>query len=211
MSTAPLEIELEAENYRDFRERLRAGGCQRCGLAAGRSQIVVDRGNPEAAILAVGEAPGASEDAAGFAFCGRAGKMLDELCREAGLSTEEDLLLVNVVKCRPPGNRAPRSEEVAACRPFLDRQLALSPARIVALLGATALRRFDPKRATGPLSARVGRFFPLPAWPDREFVALYHPAAILYNRSLAPVARRHLRALAAHAAARIRTSGSVVP
>ncbi len=160
---------------------------------------MVDRGSPDAAILAVGEAPGASEDARGMAFCGRAGKMLDELFRKAGLATDEHLLIVNVVKCRPPGNRAPRVEEAASCRPFLERQLELSPARIVALMGATALKHFSPERARGPLSARVGRFFSLPAWPDRDFVTLYHPAAILYNRSLEPLAQRHIQAVAARA------------
>ena len=188
---------LAAERYSDFRERLRGSGCTRCSLSAGRTHIVVDRGNPEAAILAVGEAPGASEDARGTAFCGRAGKMLDELFRAAGLSTDKHLLIVNVVKCRPPGNRAPHAEEAARCRPFLERQLALSPARIVALMGTTALRHFAPERAKGPLGAQVGRFFRLPAWPDRDFVTLYHPAAILYNRSLEPLAREHVRALAA--------------
>ena len=196
---------LSAGRYADFRERLRASGCSRCALAAGRTHIVVDRGNPEAALLAVGEAPGAAEDAAGVAFCGRAGKVLDELFAAAGLSTDEHLLIVNVVKCRPPGNRAPHAEEAARCRPFLERQLALSPARLVALLGATALRRFAPERAKGPLGGQVGRFFRVPDWPDHEFVTLYHPAAILYNRSLETPARAHVRALA-H---RIREAGRV--
>ena len=191
-----------ARRYPDFRERLASSGCTRCGLSAGRTHIVVDRGNPDAAILAVGEAPGASEDARGVAFCGRAGRMLDELFAGAGLSTDEHLLIVNVVKCRPPGNRAPHAEEAARCRPFLDRQLAISPARVIALMGATALKHFDPARAKGPLGAQVGRFFRLPDWPDRDFVTLYHPAAILYNRSLEPLARDHVRSLAA----RIRAS-----
>ena len=187
---------LAADSYAAFRERLAASGCRRCDLAATRTRIVVDRGNPEAAILAVGEAPGAAEDASGVAFCGRAGRVLDALCRGAGLAPASDLLIVNVVKCRPPGNRPPKSGEVAACRPFLERQLAFSPARVVALLGATALRRFDPERGKRPLAGQVGRFFRLPAWPGRDFVALYHPAALLYDRSLEPAARRHLRAVA---------------
>ena len=188
---------LAAERYSDFRERLRGSGCTRCGLAAARTHIVVDRGNPDAKVLAIGEAPGASEDARGIAFCGRAGKMLDDLFAGVGLSTDEHLFIVNVVKCRPPGNRTPHAEEAARCRPFLERQLALSPARIVALMGATALRHFAPERAKGPLSAQVGRFFRLPTWPERDFVTLYHPAAILYNRSLEARAREHVRALAA--------------
>ncbi len=193
----PLRAVLAADGYSGFRERLRESGCTRCALAAGRTRIVVDRGNPDAKILAIGEAPGAHEDARGVAFCGRAGRMLDDLFATEGLSTDEHLLIVNVVKCRPPGNRAPHREEAARCRPFLERQLALSPARAIALMGATALRHFAPERAKGPLADQVGRFFGLPDWPDREFVTLYHPAAILYNRSLEPVARDHVRALVA--------------
>lgn len=187
---------LDARDYGSFRKRLAASGCQACALAAARDRIVVDRGNPAARAIAVGEAPGAAEDASGRAFTGRSGELLDHLCEGAGIRSDEDLLIVNVVKCRPPGNRTPRSAEVAACRPFLERQLALAPARIVALLGATALRRFDPVRAKGPLSAQVGRFFRIPGWPEHRFIALYHPAAILYNRSLEPRARRHLEILA---------------
>ena len=195
----PLFEVLNAQTYPVFRERLRESGCTRCALSAGRNHIVVDRGNPDASIMAIGEAPGAQEDASGVAFCGRAGKMLDDLFAGAGLSTDEHLLIVNVVKCRPPGNRAPHRDEAARCRPFLERQFALSPARTVALMGTTALRHFAPDRAKGRLSEQVGRFFQLPEWPRREFVTLYHPAAILYNRSLEPVAREHVRALAARA------------
>ena len=195
----PPETILAAPDYAEFRERLAASGCRRCALAEGRTRIVVDRGNPEAPILCVGEAPGAQEDATGRAFVGRAGRMLDALFASVGLSTDDQVLIVNVVKCRPPGNRAPTVAEAAACRPYLDRQLSLSPARIVALLGATALRRFDPARAKHPLSETVGEFFTLPDHPGREFLTLYHPAALLYNRTLEPKARRHARTLAARA------------
>lgn len=203
----PLFAVLKAETYPDFRERMRESGCTRCALAEHRTHIVVDRGNPDAAILAIGEAPGAREDETGVAFCGRAGTMLDELFAAVGLSTDEHLLIVNVVKCRPPLNRAPHRDEAARCRPFLERQLALSPARVVALMGTTALRHIAPDRAKGRLAEQVGRFFRLDEWPGREFVTLYHPAAILYNRSLEPVAREHVRALAARA----RTDGMPAP
>ena len=117
----------DAEAYPEFRRRLRESDCQRCALAARRRHIVVDRGNPDAPIIAIGEAPGLQEDAQGIAFCGRAGRKLDELFAAEGLSTDKHLLLVNVVKCRPPGNRDPKPEEMARCHPFLERQLALSP------------------------------------------------------------------------------------
>ena len=154
---------LNAETYPDFRRQLRESDCQRCALAVRRQHIVVDRGNPDAAIIAVGEAPGREEDARGIAFCGRAGRKLDELFTAEGLSTDQDLLLVNVVKCRPPGNRDPQPEEMASCQPFLERQLEFSPARFIALMGTTALRQFAPERRPfarprGPvLSDRNGR------------------------------------------------------
>lgn len=192
----PVDAALAAPGYPEFRARLRESGCRRCRLARGRTRIVVDRGNPDAPVLAVGEAPGAAEDASGVAFRGRAGQVLDGLLRGAGLSPDRDLLIVNVVKCRPPANRTPRWDEVEACRPLLRRQLALSPAETILVLGATALRRLDPARARRPLGPQVGRSFRLPDYPGRRFLILYHPAALLYNASLRPAAERHFRALA---------------
>ena len=184
-----------AETYPEFRRRLRESDCQRCALAPGRQHIVMDRGNPDAAIIAIGEAPGLYEDARGTPFCGPAGRKLDELFAAEGLSTDRHLLLLNLVKCRPPGNRTPHREELARCRPFLERQLAFSPATFVVLTGTTALRQFAPERR--PFSAHVGRFFRLPEWPGREFLALHHPALLLRKPSLEPLAREHVRALAA--------------
>jgi len=190
---------LNAETYPEFRRRLRESDCRRCALAAGRRHIVVDRGNPDAAIIAIGEAPGVHEDAQGIAFCGRAGRKLDELFAAEGLSTDKHLLLVNVVKCRPPGNREPQPEEMASCQPFLEQQLAFSPARFIVLMGSTALKHFAPERT--PVSAHVGQFFRLPEWPGREFVTHYHPALLLGNQSLESPAREHIRALAARVGA----------
>ena len=187
-----------AETYPEFRRRLRESDCQRCALAAGRRHIVVDRGNPDAAIIGIGEAPGRVEDARCIPFSGRAGQELDELFAAEGLSTDKHLLLVNVVKCHPAYNRPPHPDEMARCEPFLERQLAFSPARFVVLLGIFALRRFAPKRR--PFSAHVGRFFRLPEWPGREFLPLHHPALLLRNPSLEPVMRAHVRELAARVA-----------
>ena len=184
-----------AEAYSEFRRWLRESDCQRCALAAGRQHIVVGRGNPDAAIIAVSEAPGVQEDARGIAFSCRAGRKLDELFAAEGLSTDKNLLLVNVVQCRPPANRAPTREEADRCRPFLERQLAFSPARVIALMGSRALRHFAPERRG--LSAHVGRFFRLSEWPGREFLTLYHPAQLLSHPSLESLAREHVRALVA--------------
>jgi len=115
------------------------GQCQRCGLAESRQQVVVGRGNPHARLLLIGEAPGAEEDASGMPFVGRAGKLLEQLLAEAGLDSERDLSIANVIKCRPPGNRKPSRAEIAACRPWLEQQIARQRPALIGLLGATAL------------------------------------------------------------------------
>jgi uracil-DNA glycosylase family 4 len=115
------------------------GQCHRCGLAESRQQVVVGRGNPHARLLLIGEAPGAEEDASGMPFVGRAGKLLEQLLAEAGLDSERDLSIANVIKCRPPGNRKPSRVEIAACLPWLQRQIALQRPQLIGLLGATAL------------------------------------------------------------------------
>ena len=138
------------------------------------------------------------EDARGIPFCGRVGQKLDELFAAEGLSTDKHLLLVTVEKCHSPGYRDPRPEELARCRPFLERQLAFSPARFAALMGVSALRLFAPERR--PFSAPVGRFFRLPEWPGRESLRLYHPAFLLRKPSLEPLMREHVRELATRVA-----------
>lgn len=115
------------------------GACQACGLAQGRQHVVVSRGNPWAPLLLIGEAPGAQEDAQGLPFVGRAGQLLDRMLESVGIDSERDAYICNVIKCRPPDNRRPTPAEIAACRPFLLRQIALVNPRVILLVGATAL------------------------------------------------------------------------
>ena len=115
------------------------GACRRCGLAATRQQVVVGRGNPNARLLLVGEAPGAEEEACGQPFVGRSGRLLEAMLAAAGLNSERDLYIANVIKCRPPGNRKPSRTEIEACRPWLERQIDLVRPQLVLLVGATAL------------------------------------------------------------------------
>jgi DNA polymerase len=117
----------------EYLRRRNVGDCQRCGLAKTRTHIVFGVGNPEAKIVFVGEAPGADEDRQGEPFVGRAGKRLDQWLGEVGLA-RADVYIANVLKCRPPGNRDPKPEEVDRCSPFLQAQIrAISPRVIVAL------------------------------------------------------------------------------
>jgi DNA polymerase len=113
--------------------------CTKCGLAATRTQTVFARGNPEAQLCFVGEAPGADEDAQGLPFVGRAGQLLDRMIGAMGLSPESDVYICNILKCRPPGNRRPEPDEMATCIPYLHEQLALVRPRAIVAMGNTAV------------------------------------------------------------------------
>ncbi len=186
---------VSAPDYTEFRRRLSESGCRRCPLAAGRTNIVVDRGNPAAPILVIGEGPGEQEDLKGQAFVGKAGQLLDKIMASIGLDTDRHMLIANVVKCRPPENRAPRQDEVDACLPYLQRQIALIKPRIVILLGATSLKHLDPTKRDFSMANEAGRFFVLGDYPGVQFMVLYHPAALLYNARLKPDMWSHVQAL----------------
>ncbi len=143
-----------------------------------------------ASVLLVGEAPGADEDATGRPFVGRAGRILDAALEAARLP-RESVFITNVVKCRPPRNRRPKPDELAACGPYLVRQIASVRPRVIVTLGATALRGL-----LGPgheLKASRGKLL---RWGDLPVVATYHPAGVLYNRNLERALRSDLRKVA---------------
>ena len=158
----------DLESLRDYLD-----GCTRCGLAAKRKNIVFGEGDPHARLLFVGEGPGKNEDETGRPFVGQAGKLLDAMIEAMGLSRNE-VYIANVVKCRPPGNRDPKEDEVAACAPFLDRQIELiQPAVIVCLGRPSAYRLLGTNR---PLKALRGRWYDYRGVPVR---VTYHPAYLL--------------------------------
>ncbi|MFM7642776.1 MAG: uracil-DNA glycosylase, partial [Cyanobium sp.] len=113
--------------------------CCRCPLATGRQQVVVSRGNPGAALMVVGEGPGAQEDELGLPFVGRAGQLLDQMLASVGIDSNRDAYICNVVKCRPPDNRKPTPDEMGACRPWLLQQISLVNPAVIVLAGATAM------------------------------------------------------------------------
>jgi DNA polymerase len=177
-----------------------ARGCVKCPqLAATRTQVVFGSGNADAELMFVGEAPGATEDERGVPFVGRAGRLLDELLGEVGL-TREDVFVANVLKCRPPGNRDPHPVEIDNCRDYLARQVELIEPKVVCTLGnfATKLLRGDPTgitRVHGQPEVRV-------LGPRAvTLVPLYHPAAALYTRSLLDTLREDVAQLPALLAA----------
>lgn len=182
-----------AKTYAEFKEALAHSNCQKCSLAASRTHIVVDRGNPKAKVLIIGEAPGENEDLEGKAFVGRSGRLLDALMKETGFDTNLDSLIVNVAKCRPPDNRAPKPDEVAACFPFLTQQIAFVKPSIILLLGATALKHVIPSKRGFPMAKEVGNFFDHSDYPGIKFMVLYHPAYILRDPRKKPLMLEHLK------------------
>jgi|TARA_B100000959_G_scaffold277473_1_gene334171 DNA polymerase len=151
--------------------------CTACALHNGRTNAVSGSGSPTAGILIIGEGPGFNEDQQGLPFVGRSGKLLDELLAEVPL-TRDDVFITNVVKCRPPDNRDPLPDEVAACRPYLQRQMELLDPRVIVTLGRHSLLRFYPE---GKISKDHGKIF---AWEGRILFPLYHPAAGLRNPAI---------------------------
>jgi DNA polymerase len=186
---------LEAKTYGDFKRFLAESNCTKCSLAEGRRHIVVDRGNPNAGVLMIGEAPGENEDIQAKAFVGRAGQLMDEMMKEAGIDTNRDTLIVNVVKCRPPENRAPKQEEVDACFPFLKKQLELVKPSVIVLLGATALKHVIPDKRDFSMEEEAGKAFTHPEFSGIQFFVLYHPAFILRDPRKKPAMHAHLKAL----------------
>src|SRR6185503_17160736 len=145
-------------------------GCQKCALARTRTQVVVGSGHPDADLMFVGEAPGYHEDRQGAPFVGQAGKVLESLLGSIGLS-RPDVYIANVLKCRPPGNRDPQPDEIAACEGHLFSQVELIRPRVICTLGnfATKLLSGQPHRI-----ARV----------DLVLYPIFHPAAALYTPAM---------------------------
>ncbi|MGH3078976.1 MAG: uracil-DNA glycosylase [Gaiellaceae bacterium] len=172
-----------AAALREYAEQ--TASCTKCALSTGRTQVVFGSGSPDADLVFVGEAPGFHEDQQGVPFVGQAGKLLDRLLEGIGL-TRADVFVANVLKCRPPGNRDPQPDEIAACEPHLFRQIELIEPRVVATLGnfATKLLSGRPAGITRvhgqeqevTLGARTVLLYPL-----------FHPAAALYTPSMLKV------------------------
>jgi uracil-DNA glycosylase len=164
------------------RLQARVADCSGCGLSRTRTQTVFARGNPEASVCFVGEAPGAEEDAQGKPFVGRAGKLLDEMIKQMGLSPEKDVYICNIIKCRPPENRRPLPAEIEACSTHLHAQLALwsqwpekAATRIIVALGKTAIATLlgstsGVKELRGQWKLYRGRVMLMPT---------YHPSFLL--------------------------------
>jgi DNA polymerase len=148
--------------------------CTACGLCRTRNKVVPGVGDVRAQWMLIGEAPGAEEDARGEPFVGQAGKLLDNMLAALGMNRRDNVYIANVLKCRPPGNRTPEPVEVDACRPYLERQIALiRPQLIVALGKSAASLLLGTDASIASLRGRVHRVRDVP------LVVTYHPAYLL--------------------------------
>jgi DNA polymerase len=158
--------------------RAHIGDCTRCKLhALGRTKVVFGVGSPEADLMIVGEAPGADEDAQGVPFVGRAGQLLTRIIEAIDLG-REDVYIANVIKCRPPQNRNPDSDEVGTCEPFLFQQIALIKPKVIVALGTFAARTL--LRSVDPISRLRGRVY---EYRGATLIPTFHPAYLLRNPS----------------------------
>jgi DNA polymerase len=151
--------------------------CEKCELHRTRTKSVPGEGPADARVMLIGEAPGWNEDQQGRPFVGAAGKFLEELLAKAGM-TRSEVFITNVVKSRPPGNRDPLPDEIAACAPFLERQIETIDPEVIVTLGRFSMARWFPGERISRIHGqpkRVGR---------RLIVPMYHPAAALHQQSL---------------------------
>lgn len=149
--------------------------CERCDLHKSRKNTVFARGNPEADICFVGEAPGEDEDLSGIPFVGRSGKLLDETVKELGLDPEKDIYVCNIIKCRPPGNRRPTDEEVNHCIEYLEDQIRMTNAKVIVALGNTAVSTLIGTSGITKIHGKLFKYSKL--W----LVPVYHPSYVLRN------------------------------
>jgi DNA polymerase len=170
-----LSLGRPGETFEDIREDV--GECVRCPLHKGRTHIVHSEGNREARLMFVGEAPGADEDASGRPFVGRAGQLLNKIIEAIGLK-REDVLIGNVNRCRPPGNRTPTTEEARTCKPFLLREIAIARPEVIVVLGNTAMKNLlDTKEGITRLRGEFQDYKGIKVMPT------FHPAYLLRDPS----------------------------
>lgn len=152
--------------------------CQRCSLAATRTNVVVSRGSPTAPVLIIGEGPGQQEDEQGLPFVGKSGQLLEKILESVRFDTEKDVYICNIVKCRPPANRVPTTVEVNACKGYLLEQIRLVDPKIILLTGATALKSLLGVKQG--ISKVRGQWMD---WEGRLCMPIFHPAYLLRNQS----------------------------
>ena len=183
---------MTAQKHEDSLEKIATDvrGCPLCKLARTRKNAVPGEGQVSAKIMFIGEAPGRSEDEKGKPFVGAAGRILDDLLKKAGIERSQ-VFITNIVKCRPPNNRVPEEDELIACRPYLDRQIALIKPKVICILGRTA---YSSILGASSITASRGKIIER---SGQKYFSTFHPAAIIYNKSLRSTLEADLKRLAA--------------
>ena len=167
--------------------------CTDCILAKTRKNVVFSDGNPETArIVLIGEAPGETEDETGKPFVGRAGKLLNQFLEEAGISRENDLYIINTVKCRPPENRVPTDVEKALCERYLTAQIDIMNPQAIIFCGATSLRSFWEDKKVQISKVRGNWFNVTVNGKEYRAMAIFHPSYLLRNHSMEEGSPRRL-------------------
>jgi uracil-DNA glycosylase len=183
---------MTAQKHEDSLEKIATDvrGCPLCKLARTRKNAVPGEGQISAKIMFIGEAPGRSEDEKGEPFVGAAGRILDNLLKKAGIERSQ-VFITNIVKCRPPNNRVPEEDELIACRPYLDRQIALIKPKVICILGRTA---YSSILGGSSITASRGKIIER---SGQKYFSTFHPAAVIYNKSLRSTLEADLKRLAA--------------
>ena len=183
---------MTAQKHEDSLEKIAddVRGCPLCKLARTRKNAVPGEGQISAKIMFIGEAPGRSEDEKGKPFVGAAGRILDDLLKKAGIERSQ-VFITNIVKCRPPNNRVPEEDELIACRPYLDRQIALIKPKVICILGRTA---YSSILGGSSITANRGKIVER---SGQKYFSTFHPAAVIYNKNLLSTLEADLKKLAA--------------
>ena len=183
---------MTAQKHEDSLEKIAANvrGCPLCKLARTRKNAVPGEGQISAKIMFIGEAPGRSEDEKGKPFVGAAGRILNDLLKKAGIERSQ-VFITNIVKCRPPNNRVPEEDELIACRPYLDRQIALIKPKVICILGRTA---YSSILGGSSITANRGKIVER---SGQKYFSTFHPAAVIYNKNLLSTLEADLKKLAA--------------
>jgi uracil-DNA glycosylase len=172
-------VPIPSGTYQDLTQlAAHCAACQRCGLGKTRLNPVVGRGAVQAPIMIVGEGPGQNEDEQGLPFVGRSGQLLEKILASVNFSNEQEVYICNVVRCRPPDNRVPTPEEIAACKPYLLEQIRLVNPAVILLTGATALKAVTGSKAS--ITKVRGEWM---EWEGRLCMPIFHPAYLLRNSS----------------------------
>jgi len=175
-------MDFKKEEFKKVRNKILH--CRKCTLYKKRKQPVIGEGSSRAKIMLIGEAPGFNEDQTGRPFCGRAGKILDELLKSIGLKREK-IYICNILKCHPPKNRGPRKEEIKACTPYLLKQIEIIKPKVICALGNFStvfiFEKYGLEKKIKGISKIHGRIFKT---AKITIVPFFHPAVVVYNNKM---------------------------